>query len=259
MIVTTTARTILVTGAGSGIGAAICRRLAAPGINLLVHTGSKRERAEAVAAECTAKGALCRVEIGDLADRDVPRRLVAAAIDRFGGLEALIANAGFADKRPLGTLDDDGLERSLAVITAGFFRLADAARPHLLTAKSGRIVAVSSFVAHVFRFGVFRFGGEGFPASAAAKAGLEGLARSLAAQFAASGVTVNCVVPGYVRKDENAHAALDQSGWQRAIDRVPLGRLGLPDEIAALVAFLIGPDAAYITGQSIHVDGGLTL
>jgi NAD(P)-dependent dehydrogenase (short-subunit alcohol dehydrogenase family) len=123
-----------------------------------------------------------------------------------------------------------------------------------MAATSGRIVAVSSFVAHVFRFG-----GEGFPASAAAKAGLEGLARALAAQFAASGVTVNCVVPGYIRKDDGAHAALDPAGWQRAIDRVPLGRLGLPDEIAAMVAFLLGPDAAYITGQSIHVDGGLTL
>jgi len=113
---------------------------------------------------------------------------------------------------------------------------------------------VSSFVAHVFRFG-----GGGFPASAAAKAGLEALARSLAAQLAAAGVTVNCVVPGYTRKDEGAHAALDPAGWQRAIDRVPLGRLGLPDEIAAAVAFLIGPDAGYITGQAIHVDGGLTL
>jgi 3-oxoacyl-[acyl-carrier protein] reductase len=84
-------------------------------------------------------------------------------------------------------------------------------------------------------------------------------ARSLAVQLAASGGTVDCVVPGYVRKDDGAHAALDPGAWQRAIDRVPLGRLGLPDEIAALVAFLIGPDAAYITGQSIHVDGGLTL
>lgn len=250
----TAAHTILVTGAGSGIGAAICRRLASPDVALLVHTGSQRTRAEAVAAECVAKGARCAVETGDLADPATPRRLVAAAAERFGGLDALIANAGFADKRQLGTLDDAGFERSLAVITAGFFRLADAARPHLLAASSGRIVAVSSFVAHVFRFG-----GEGFPASAAAKAGLEGLARSLAAQFAAAGVTVNCVVPGYVRKDDGAHAALDPSGWQRAIDRVPLGRLGLPDEIAALVAFLVGPDAAYITGQSIHVDGGLTL
>jgi 3-oxoacyl-[acyl-carrier protein] reductase len=246
-------RTILVTGAGSGIGAAICRRVAAPGVNLLVHTGSKRERAEAVAAECAAKGALCQVETGDLADPATPRRLVEAAASRFGALDVLIANAGFADKRLVGELDDAGFERSLAVITTGFFRLADAARPHLVASASGRIVAVSSFVAHVFRFG------GGFPASAAAKAGLEGLARSLAAQLAPSAVTVNCVVPGYVRKDQGAHAALDPTGWQRAIERVPLGRLALPDEIAATVAFLIGTDAGYITGQSIHVDGGLTL
>jgi 3-oxoacyl-[acyl-carrier protein] reductase len=246
--------TILVTGAGSGIGAAICRRLAAPGVRLLVHTGSKRERADQVAADCAAKGALCQVETGVLADKATPSRLVAAAVERFGGLDALVANAGFADKRRLGELDDAGFERSHAVITAGFFRLADAARTPLMEATSGRIVAVSSFVAHVFRFG-----GDGFPASAAAKAGLEGLARSLAEQFAASGVTVNCVVPGYIRKDEGAHAALDPAGWQRAIDRVPLGRLGLPEEIAGMVAFLLGPDAAYITGQAIHVDGGLTL
>jgi NAD(P)-dependent dehydrogenase (short-subunit alcohol dehydrogenase family) len=161
---TGSARTILVTGAGSGIGAAICRRVAAPGTSLLVHTGSKRERAEAVAADCAARGALCHVETGDLADPATPRRLVAAAAERFGGLDALIANAGFADKRLVGELDDAGFERSLSVITTGFFRLADAARPHLLASRSGRIVAVSSFVAHVFHFG-----GGGFPASAAAQ------------------------------------------------------------------------------------------
>src|SRR5216683_3225550 len=230
-------RTILVTGAGSGIGAAICRRVAASGINLLVHTGKRRERAAEVAADCTAKGALCQVETGDLAEPATPRRLVAAAVERFGGLDVLIANAGFADKRPLGALDDAGLERSLAVITTGFFRLADAARPHLAAAPSGRLVAVSSFVAHVFRLG-----GACFPASAAAKARLEGLARSLAAQLAASGVTVNCVVPGYIRKDAGAHAVLDEPGLKRAIARVPLGRLGLPDEVAGLVAFLLGAE-----------------
>jgi 3-oxoacyl-[acyl-carrier protein] reductase len=247
-------RAILVTGAGSGIGAALCRRLAAPGTRLLIHTGRRRERAEAIAAECAAKGALCHVEIGDLAEPATAARLVDAAEAQFGGLDGIVANAGFADKRRFGALDEAALERSLAVILKGFFRLADAARPLLLKSPAGRIVAVSSFVAHVFRFG-----GDGFPASAAAKAGLEGLARSLAEQLAPHGITVNCVVPGYIRKDPDAHAALDPAAWERAKARVPLGRLGTPDDVAAMIAFLLGADAGYITGQAIHVDGGLTL
>jgi len=247
-------RTILVTGAGSGIGAALCRRLAAPGMYLLVHTGSRRERAERVAADCAAKGALCEVATGDLAESGTAARLVAAAAARFGGLDGLVANAGFADRRKLGELDEAGFERSLAAILGGFFRLADAARPHLERSAAGRIVAVSSFVAHAYRLG-----GILFPATAAAKAGVEGLARSLAVQLAPHRITVNCVVPGYIRKDEGAHRALSVETWQRVAEQIPLGRLGLPDEIAALIQFLLGPDAAYITGQAFPVDGGLTL
>ncbi|HYM32294.1 MAG TPA: SDR family oxidoreductase [Candidatus Cybelea sp.] len=247
-------RVYLVTGAGSGIGAAICRRLAAPGVSILVHTGSNRIRGDAVASECEAKGARCRVELGDLADPNTAVGLVAACEARFGGLDGLVSNAGFGDRRKLGEIDEAGFERSLGVILKALFRLATAAEPLLSKSGAGRVVAVSSFLAHEFKLG-----GDVFPASAAAKSGLEGLARSLAAQLAPKRITVNCVVPGYVKKDAATHSSLDPARWQSALERIPLRRLGLPDEIAAAVAFLLGADAGYITGQLLHVDGGLTL
>ncbi|WGF88082.1 SDR family NAD(P)-dependent oxidoreductase [Marinivivus vitaminiproducens] len=247
-------RIVLVTGAGSGIGAAVCARLAAPGTALLIHTGTHRERAEAVAGLCASKGAMCHVETGDLAEGEVATRLVGRAAERFGGLDILIANAGFADGRSLGAIDEAGFRRSIEVIVMGLFRLVSAAQPHIQASPGGRIVTVSSFLAHVFRLG-----GRTFPASATAKAGIEGLTRSLAAELAPSGATVNCIAPGYVQKDADTHSSMDEQGWREAVARVPLARLGKPDEVAAMAAFLAGPDGAYVTGQTIHVDGGLTL
>ena len=247
-------KVVLVTGAASGIGAALCRRLARPGISLLMHTGRRGEVLERVAAECRERGAACRTALGDLAAPDTAARLVDEAEAAFGDLDAVVANAGFADRRKMGALDADALQHSLGVMIGGLYRLAEAAAPLLRRSEAGRVVAVSSFLAHVFRLG-----GDAFPASAAAKLGMEGLARSLAAQFAADRVTVNCVVPGYIRKETGTHSALDEEGWRRALERVPLGRVGLPDEVAATIEFLLGREAGYITGQSIHVDGGLTL
>ncbi len=244
----------LVTGAGSGIGAALCRRIAAKDAAIVVHTRGNRENADGVAAAAQAAGATTHVALADLTEPGAAARLVGETHARFGRLDRLIHVAGYADRKRFGEQDDAGLERSLATITKAFFALSSAAMPLLQSSPCGRVVAVSSFLAHVFRLG-----GDTFPASAAAKAGLEGLVRSLASQLAPSGITVNCIVPGYIQKEAGTHSSLDAAGWRRAVERVPMARVGLPDEVAATIDFLLSREAGYITGQLIHVDGGLTL
>jgi NAD(P)-dependent dehydrogenase (short-subunit alcohol dehydrogenase family) len=245
-------RVVLVTGAASGIGAAVCRRLAAPGVSLVVHTRRNQAGARQVAEAARVAGAEAHVMLGDLADAAVPAALVADTVARFGALDVLVSNAGFADRTRIAALTDETFARSLDAIQWAFLRLARAAVPHLR--PGARVVAVSSFVAHAFRTDVATF-----PASAAAKAAVEALVRALAIELAPAGVTVNAVVPGFIRKDAGAHAALDPATAQRQVEKIPLGRLGLPDEVAAAVAFLASADAGYITGQALHVDGGLVI
>jgi NAD(P)-dependent dehydrogenase (short-subunit alcohol dehydrogenase family) len=244
-------RGVLVTGAASGIGAAVCARLAGPGVGILLHTRANAAGAERVAAAAQAAGAQVELGFGDLAEPWVAGKLVEAAMGRFGRLDVLVSNAGFADRTPVAELSDADFARSQDGIAGAFFRLARAAAPHL---KDGRVIAVSSFVAHAFRPDM-----PVFPASAAAKAGLEALVRVLAIEFAPGGTTVNAVVPGFIRKDSNTHAALDPAAFAQQLGRIPLARLGLPDDVAAAVAFLASAEAGYITGQALHVDGGLVM
>lgn len=242
---------VVVTGAGSGIGAATCRRLAAQGIPLVIHTGSNREAAEAVALECDA--VRNTVVVGDMAAPATVDALLDASV-ALGGLRGVVANAGFADRRTLAELDDESFERSLRTMVVSLAHLLRKSLPLLQAHGAGRFVAVSSFVAHRFTLGASTF-----PATAAAKAGVEALVRAAAAETASSGVTVNAVAPGYVRKDKPNQGALTDAQWQQALLRVPAGRLATPDDIAAPIAFLLSADAAYITGQVLHVDGGMTL
>ncbi len=247
-------RVILLTGAASGIGAATARALAGPDTALLLHTRGNAEGLERVASSAEAAGATVATELADLTDADAPARLIASACARFGRVDQIVSNAGFADKRRFGDVDAAALRNSLAAITEAFFGLVTAALPHLEASNWGRVVAVSSFVGH-------SFGPNDtiFPVSAAAKSGLESLAKALAYQLALSGTTVNCVSPGYTQKDSGAHAAVSSAGWQKAASAAPMNTLVMPADVAAAAAFFLSREAEHITGQVLHVDAGLSL
>ena len=251
-------RVTLITGASSGIGAATARRIAAPGECLVMHArggvdGSKVPLLEAVAEDVRKLGADATVKTGDLGEPGVAARLVSETVAAHGGLDRIVSNAGFALNKPVGDLSRQELDHSLSVMTGAFFELITEALPHLVSSKCGRVVAISSFVVDQMP------GGRLFPATAAAKGGLQALATTFAAQVAADGVTVNCVAPGFTEKETAGHSALSQSSWEAAAEMTPDRRLAKPADIAAAVAFFLSDEAAHVTGQCLRVDGGLSL
>lgn len=248
-------RVFLITGASSGIGAATARVVAGADTAIAIHARKNRAGAERIKQAVAGAGADALILEGDLAQPGTASRLVEATAARFGRLDVVVSNAGFADRRPIGEVDRASWNAGLAAMTTAFFELATAAKPWLVKAgASGRMIGVSSFVAHAFARGV-----PSFPASAAAKAGVEALARAFAAELAPSGATVNCVAPGFIEKDPDAHAAVPRERMAQMSKSIPMGRYGKSAEVAAVIAFLCSPAGSYVTGQTIHVNGGLNL
>ena len=167
---------------------------------------------------------------------------------------ALTSNTASARRTASSSCSDSTQTRSLRAAKAAFFELATAAKPWLLKAgAAGRLVGVSSFVAHAFARGLMTF-----PASAAAKAGVEAFAKAFAVDIAGSGATVNCVAPGFIEKDPDAHAAVPRAGMENVNQSIPMGRYGKPAEVAALIAFLASDAARGYHGACIAIDKGIT-
>ncbi|QDC01690.1 SDR family oxidoreductase [Mesorhizobium sp. 8] len=242
---------ILATGSASGIGAAALHRMVQAGDKVVVHARANRDGAETTARQLRARGADVVTVIRDLAETRAGIDLVARTVDEFGSVDTLIHAAGFPVLAQIGEVERDVVVAAFNAITFSFFDLAAAATPHLVTSGNGRIVAVSTNNAHVFRMDY-----PVFPVSAAAKSALETTVRSLAVQLARSGVTVNAVVPGLIRKDHGEQFLTDEE-WRRYAAVIPAGRIGTPEEVGAVIAFLASREASYVTGQIIHVNGGL--
>ena len=239
-----TGRTALVTGASGGIGGAIARQLHGQGAHVVL-TGRRQDALEALAAEL---GERVAVQPADLALPGAAEGLI-EAVESGGGLDILVNNAGLTRDNLALRLKDDDWQAVLDVNLSAGFRLIRSSLRGMMKRRFGRIVSITSVVAVT--------GNPGQANYAAAKAGLIGMSKALAAEVASRGITVNCVAPGMI---ETAMTdALGEAQRQQLLGRIPAGHLGSGADVAAAVAYLASIEAAYVTGQTVHVNGGMAM
>ena len=237
----------LVTGASRGIGRSIALALAEAGATVVVNYASSPQAAEAVVAEISSAGGKAWAHQANVADEAQVEEMVKAILEREGRLDVLVNNAGITRDGLLMRMKSSDWQSVIDLNLSGVFLCTRAVSRTMLKARSGRIINITSVVGLM--------GNPGQANYSAAKAGVIGLTRSSAAEFASRGVTVNAVAPGFIATDMTKE--LDSEAIVRAI---PLGRMGQPEEVAGAVLFLAAdPAAAYMTGQVLQVDGGMVM
>ncbi|WP_095080497.1 SDR family oxidoreductase [Mesorhizobium sophorae] len=236
-------RVAIVTGAGRNIGRVMALELARAGAAVVVNARTSRAEAEAVVNEITAAGGRATAVLADVVDPNAVDELVGAAVRQFGGIDILVNSAAVRRETAFGDLSFTEWREVLSIILDGAFLTAHAALPHLKKSGQAAVINIGGLSAHT--------GASGRAHVIAAKAGLAGFTRALAHDLAGEGITVNCVSPGMIDTQRAGGEPSHHAG-----KLPPVGRRGTPEEVALLVRYLCGPAARYITGQTVHVNGG---
>ena len=239
----------IVTGGAQGIGMAVCQRLLRAGAKVAIFDVAEESSSEIAQVVQTQKGnvAFLKVDVSNLSEVE---RAVNWVIDKFSHLDILVNNAGITRDKLILRMKKEDWDRVIQINLTGAFNCIKAVSPFMLRARRGRIITISSIIA--------LRGNSGQANYAASKAGLIGLTKSVAREFAPRGITVNAVAPGFIQT-KMTEKLMERGETQTLISQIPLGRVGTPEEVASLVTYLALDEASYITGEVIRVDGGLSM